>query len=408
MRLIVVGAGFAGLGAAQTLKRLGVDVIVLEAADRAGGRARPITIDGRDVSTGASWLHGINDNALLPLARRAGVVLAPSNDEDYTIFRPTAPLSDDEYDLADEFEATLAASLERAPSDVSVASIIDGFRARFDTAWGVETTDYWVRSMIDEEYAADPAVMDVATTQEGDEPGGGDLLLPEGFGRLIDDLASDLDIRYEERVEQIAYGDAVTVTTRAKAYRADAAIVTVPLDVDIRFEPGLPEDHQLARASLAMGHAAKIFLTFDEPFWPSSVIGLTAADNPWVNYYDVSVAGRPTLMGFACGRDVAKIGADDTEVIDAACRALGVVSGEVPRARKATISRWCRAGESAYSYVRVGGNQDARATLARPVGETLAFAGEATSSTFPATTNGAYLSGVDAAERLIASSTTRS
>ncbi len=401
MRLIVVGAGFAGLGAAQTLNRLGADVIVLETAQRAGGRARPIMIDGREVSTGASWLHGINDNALLPLARQAGVMLAPSNDEDYTIFRPTGALTAADYDLADEFEATLDSMLESAPYGTSVASVVDGFRTRFDTAWGVETTDYWVRGMIDEEYTADPGAMDVATTQEGDEPDGGDLLLPEGFGRLIDNLAAGLDIRFGESVARIQYGDGATVTTGANEYRADAVIVTVPLDVPIRFEPDLPDDHRSARTSLAMGQAAKIFLTFDEPFWPSSVIGLTAADNPWVNYYDVSVAGRPTLMGFACGRDVAKIGTDDDAVIDAACRALAVVSGVVPRARAGGIVRWCLARESAYSYVPVGGNPDARATLARPIGETLAFAGEATSSRFPATTHGAYLTGIEAAEQLM-------
>lgn len=401
MQIVVVGAGFAGLGAARTLVDLGVDVLVLEAEERAGGRARPITIDGRDVSTGASWLHGINDNALLPLARRAGVPLLPSDDEDYTVHRAKGPLNDAEYELADDFEQTLFGALERAPAGSSVATVVERLRARFDAAWGSATTDYWVRGMIDEEFTADPSDLDVVTTQEGADPGGGDLLLPEGFGRLIDDLADRLDIHYGERVEQIDRGRATGVRTATTRYATDGVIVTVPLDVPIRYEPELPEAHRLARASLSMGRAAKIFLTFDEPFWPSSVIGLTAPENPWVNYYDVSARGRPTLMGFACGRDVDKIGNHDDEVIDDACRALKVVAGRIPQPRAGKIVRWSGDGRSAYSYVRVGGRPDARVMLAQPVEPTLVFAGEATSERYPATTHGAYLSGVEAAKRLV-------
>ena len=38
MRVIVVGAGFAGLAAADALATAGVDVLVFEARDRVGGR----------------------------------------------------------------------------------------------------------------------------------------------------------------------------------------------------------------------------------------------------------------------------------------------------------------------------------------------------------------------------------
>jgi phytoene dehydrogenase-like protein len=44
--VIVIGAGAAGLGAAQNLRELGRDVLVLEARNRIGGRAFTGTVDG--------------------------------------------------------------------------------------------------------------------------------------------------------------------------------------------------------------------------------------------------------------------------------------------------------------------------------------------------------------------------
>jgi monoamine oxidase len=46
VRAIVVGAGFAGLGAADELHRAGVEVTVLEARDRVGGRVWSVPFGG--------------------------------------------------------------------------------------------------------------------------------------------------------------------------------------------------------------------------------------------------------------------------------------------------------------------------------------------------------------------------
>lgn len=44
--VVVVGAGLAGLACAQRLTRAGVDVLVLEASDAAGGRVGTDVVDG--------------------------------------------------------------------------------------------------------------------------------------------------------------------------------------------------------------------------------------------------------------------------------------------------------------------------------------------------------------------------
>src|SRR5262245_30111985 len=56
-RVIVVGAGFAGLAAANALVNAGVEVLVLEARERIGGRAWTADVGGVPVDLGCSWIH---------------------------------------------------------------------------------------------------------------------------------------------------------------------------------------------------------------------------------------------------------------------------------------------------------------------------------------------------------------
>ena len=79
-RVVVVGAGFAGLSAARALLDRGYDVTVLEARARAGGRAYTTHELGPAVDLGASWLHGGPGNPLKALAARAEV---PTRVTDY-------------------------------------------------------------------------------------------------------------------------------------------------------------------------------------------------------------------------------------------------------------------------------------------------------------------------------------
>ncbi|NTW39186.1 MAG: FAD-dependent oxidoreductase [Cellulomonadaceae bacterium] len=52
-RVVIIGAGCAGLSAAYTLRKKGIDCVVLEASDRAGGRVGNRTKDGFTWATGA-------------------------------------------------------------------------------------------------------------------------------------------------------------------------------------------------------------------------------------------------------------------------------------------------------------------------------------------------------------------
>src|SRR3954468_4310207 len=75
MRAVVVGAGLAGLVAADELARAGAEVVVLEARPRVGGRVWSQTLpNGAVVEMGAEYILPGN-TAVLELAERLGLGL---------------------------------------------------------------------------------------------------------------------------------------------------------------------------------------------------------------------------------------------------------------------------------------------------------------------------------------------
>nr|XP_053642852.1 spermine oxidase-like isoform X2 [Cherax quadricarinatus] len=74
-KIIIIGAGMAGLSAANHLLKNNIDdFVILEARNRVGGRIIAITIDGRRMELGANWIHGILGNPIYELASSHGLV----------------------------------------------------------------------------------------------------------------------------------------------------------------------------------------------------------------------------------------------------------------------------------------------------------------------------------------------
>lgn len=68
--VIVIGAGVGGLAAARALQDAGVDVVVVEARDRVGGRVWTLDVGGVPVDAGAMFIHGVRDNPLVAFCMR--------------------------------------------------------------------------------------------------------------------------------------------------------------------------------------------------------------------------------------------------------------------------------------------------------------------------------------------------
>ena len=224
--VLVIGAGVAGLRAAQVLAEQGLSVIVLEARDRIGGRVwtdRPW--DGAALDLGASWIHGVSQNPLMALAKQHSIRTASTDYESLILY--TA----DGSEISAAREAKLEELLEELLSAVSAESPnpLLSLQAALEpliAAEGLSATarrdlDYAINTTIEHEFAADSAEISATHWDAGAEFGGGDVLFPQGYDQIAGLLAANLDIRLGHAVQQIDYrGEIVRVQTSQGEFSA--------------------------------------------------------------------------------------------------------------------------------------------------------------------------------------------
>src|SRR5689334_23873816 len=72
-RVVVIGAGIAGLTVANALTHGGIECVVVEARDRIGGRLHTVNLAGSPVDLGGSWIHTPGGNPMRAFADQVGV-----------------------------------------------------------------------------------------------------------------------------------------------------------------------------------------------------------------------------------------------------------------------------------------------------------------------------------------------
>jgi monoamine oxidase len=417
---IVIGAGAAGLAAATRLVEVGQQVTLLEARDRFGGRAWSSTALGPAVDLGASWIHGIDGNPLLPLARAAGVRFTKTSFDRFATFDPDGrrlraieegPLWDRWLDVREDVER----AAREDGADRSVADLLEATLGSNEMSGEAERYVRWAADLeIAMDLAADLTAMSGRALSDGDAFGGLWVMLEGGYHGLLEPIAARLDVRLGRPVVAIEAGDSgVAVTTATgETLRAERAVVTLPLGVlkahDVTFDPALPETIGGAIERLGMGSFLKVAFRLPERDWPGGADWLgRIGETTFREFVDLQpVVREPIVVGFATGSEADRLETlDDGAVIGEALSAYRAAVGEgVPDPVDAVVTRWGRDpfARGAYSYMAVGSSPDDREALGQPTGSRLVLAGEATSVRYPSTVHGAWLSGIDAADRLIA------
>jgi monoamine oxidase len=405
----VIGAGAAGLAAADELARKGLRVLVLEARERVGGRCWTRRMPGLQipVELGAEFLHG-EAKVTHALLRKAGRRAVDSVREQRFLHHGRLRRIDGFAEA--QRAAKLAANLER---DVSFAAFLARLRLP-------ERTKDFARMMVEGFDAADPrrvSMRSIAEEWSGGELGASQARPQGGYGASLGWLADAIvangsELRLGALVSKLQWKPgAVSVSGRFLGerftVRARRAIVTLPLGV-LQAGPLRFPQKRAALRRLASGPVIRVAMRFHRPFWEKRAPGVAFFHSPAAPFptcWTPLPKRAPLLTAWAGGPKAARLtGSSVRKLVDAALASVESIFGRGPRALLAAayVQDWMHDPYSrgAYSYVLVGG-MGAREELAAPLDGTVFFAGEATESEEAGTVAAALRSGVRAAREAL-------
>jgi monoamine oxidase len=397
VRAIVIGAGLAGLSAADELSRAGIEVRVLEARDRLGGRVWSVPFAGAVVERGAEFVLPENSTFKnmatrfgLTLVRKGthygdreprgvGTVMAEQLREGLSKLAALEPVSGE----------SVAGLLARAGVDPEAAKVI---RARIELSCAYPASDL------------EASVVGEAGTAFGKfethTVDGGNQRLAEALA----DALGDGRITRQTAVTQVRHGsDGVLVTAGGQELSGDVAVLAVPASVtgEVEFRPPLTERKAAALNGVRYGHAAKLFIPMHDLAPPSATMSVPGGF--WC-FTQLGSDGRPLpVLGAFAGAPEAlsalEVSSGAERWAAAITRLRPDLSLDLGAALLATWSDdpWVRGAYSARSVTSPMDDLE----LARPLGR-LAFAGEHTAGSDHGTMEGAIRSGVRAARDLLA------
>ncbi len=429
--VLIIGAGAAGLAAAGRLARSRRSVVVLEARDRIGGRCYTRHEPGLPlpIELGAEFIHG-RSAPVFSMLGKAGMAALDSAGPHWIATDSELRLRDD---LFPEIRRALRKPNTLRTKDVSFENFLAHNLRQELSASALA----FARMLVQSYDAADPArISALEVVDEWTQGGGADSALFRplgGYGALLASLAgalaeSRVSLRLQSVVRTIRWKRGrvdVTGTILGTPFCASAssAIITLPLGVlqrargaphGVEFSPPLTEKLRALR-NMGAGSAVKVALRFRSAFWEKLDRGryrdaafFHSAAAAFPTFWTALPVRAPLLIAWAGGPRARRLSAGGSpEMIRLSLASLESVFGRRadPAAQfiGALVHDWERDPYcyGAYSHVRAGG-QGARETLARPLRDTLYFAGEAADlSGEAATVGGALQSGMRAARELL-------
>lgn len=356
-KVLIIGAGAAGLMAAYTCNQNNIDFEVIEATSVYGGRVKMTdTFADFPIDLGAEWLH-TSPSVFSEMVNDASV-------EGQIEMIPY--MLDTMYTWSD-------GSLNRQ----NWASTFYGEYKFLSTTW----------YQFFEQYIA-PGILNKV---------------------VFDSPVNSIDY---------AGGEVVVTDTNGVTYRGDRLIVTVPLNIlkngSIGFDPPLPTSKTEALAKTDMPDGIKVFMKFSERFYPDILLvgNLLGGSNAEQIYYDAAFkkASNDNVMGlFTVGPDSSQFTSlsTDQEIIDAVLAQLDTIfEGKASQFYQShVIQNWSKEPYIGGSYSFGGDNyEELIAEISAPLDNKVFFAGEALNTESWATVHGAGLSGVAVAKSVLQNS----
>jgi hypothetical protein len=262
-RIAIIGAGAAGLTAAETLKDRGyTNVVLFERAAQAGGKCCTIDIAGKNYELGAGVLSE-NNRVPLRLARKYNVPLTQAEfgrsilvDGVTGQLRPQVnPLKKMQMisqlmfryrRLFQQYPILNRPGHVGVPSELTVPytefsqaegiEAITDFLELFSTGYGYGYLNEVPASYILKYYHWEAVVAFVKKQL---------YQFPEGIQHLWTRVAQEHDVRYNTTIQKIERGERVQITTAEGTEVFDSLIIASPLDEAVQFLDATPEEAEL-------------------------------------------------------------------------------------------------------------------------------------------------------------------
>ncbi|EAW08770.1 putative flavin containing polyamine oxidase [Aspergillus clavatus NRRL 1] len=449
----ILGGGMAGVTAAQALTNASIDdFMILEYTDRLGGRLRETEFGADEsgkpyrVELGANWVHGVGsrvrENPIWKLARKYNLTATHSNyssirtynETGYTDYRHLLRKYSNVYRKAGrEAGRILTENLQDQTARSGLA--LAGWRPRKNdmAAQAVEWWNWdWENAQTPEtsSFVFGVAGENLTFQQFGFR---NELVVdPRGYSAIITgeastflytehgDPALDPRVRLQTQVTAVEYsGAGVTVhSADGRCVQAAYAICTFSLGVlqndAVVFRPPLPPWKQTAIHKFHMGTYTKIFMQFDERFWPADTQFFLYAHPTTRGYYPVFQS--LDAEGFLPDSRILFVTVVDAEAYRVERQDAAVTEAEilevlrkmfprvrVPRPTAFFYPRWSAEpwAYGSYSNWPAGTTLEIHQNLRANV-ERLWFAGEATSSAYFGFAHGAWYEGREVGEHVAA------
>lgn len=334
MRVVVVGAGLAGLNAATLLRDAGADVVVVEGGNRVGGRTRTVHapfVDGQYSESGAEWVDDHHER-LHALMDRFGLRTLGAGEQwtsirrwlhhggrlmDPATVREMAPTIDDEFERFDRIvdAATAGVSDPARPHLHPDASRLDS-QSLADVAAEAdlgELAGLFKRRDSQGEFAAEPAqvsLLFVAQQRAYERDAAGDRVVSArrvegGVSQVAHHIADGLGnlLCLGETLTAVAQdGDGVTVHTDRRVLHADHVVLACSLPAlrSVRFLDAMPSLLERAVRELGYGTVTKTSVQWSAREWPA---GYATTERRAQRVYEPTAAqpGSAGILMSYCG-----------------------------------------------------------------------------------------------------------
>jgi lysine-specific histone demethylase 1B len=377
-KVLIIGAGAAGLYAGYILKSKGIDFQILEAAPNYGGRLGKLTgFANFPIDIGAQWMHGKN-SVVGDLAKKSDtpITFDDSNEKYWFNNELVSSLPRDITEIFDEEENVPDVSFEEFAIQKGFGNEYKNIVEAIAGDSGADASNisaYW-KIMEEENWSA------------GDD----DFKFEETFFDFIEkEIAIHIQdhIQLNTVIKQIDYaGPTINVTDfNDNAFIADKVIITVPITIlksgDIEFVPALPTEKTTAFSKIGMDAGMKVFLKFNTKFFDENILG----GNICAAYADDSIGKVQednVLLAFIMGQQAEYLTSlgSDAAITNALIQELDTMyNGQASASFVAShVQNWTTNPfvRGAYSYSTIGMG-DARKVASESVAKKLYFAGEA-------------------------------